>query len=175
MANDECYTPSRYIRLARQVMGGIDLDPASCEAANDVVKAARYYSQAQDGLQQPWPGRIFLNPPYSRGSVILWVRRLFEEIDRGRCTEAVVLVNQILDTKAGQALMKRCDAACFPGHRIAFNGAADGKKGNDHNQAFFYFGPNTLEFLRIFGEIGVTCVPSRMAQLGLFADEPIHR
>ena len=47
-------------------MGGIDLDPASCAEANKIVQAKQFYSQRDDGLKQPWFGRIWLNPPYGR-------------------------------------------------------------------------------------------------------------
>ncbi|MCG8423972.1 MAG: MarR family transcriptional regulator [Proteobacteria bacterium] len=47
----------------RYVLGAIDLDPASCRAANQIVCATRYYDLVSDGLTQPWSGRILLNPP----------------------------------------------------------------------------------------------------------------
>lgn len=37
------YTPKYYTDLARQVMGSIDLDPASCEVAQQWIKSYNYY------------------------------------------------------------------------------------------------------------------------------------
>jgi len=45
------YTPELYIEMAREVMGGIDLDPASDEEAQKVVKAERFFDKEADGLQ----------------------------------------------------------------------------------------------------------------------------
>jgi len=61
--SNEHYTPADIVEAARLVMGGIDLDPASCAAANQTVKARTYYAQPLDGLALPWFGRVFLNPP----------------------------------------------------------------------------------------------------------------
>ena len=73
----EWYTPPSIIADVREVLGSIDLDPASCETANETVRATKWYGIDDDGLSQPWAGRIYLNPPY--GSVLPWVRRFFDE------------------------------------------------------------------------------------------------
>ncbi len=50
-------TPPPLIRLERQTMGRIDLDPASDEEWNFSIGAARYIDKATDGLKTPWtPG-----------------------------------------------------------------------------------------------------------------------
>jgi hypothetical protein len=62
--NHERYTPSALIDAVRQVLGEIDLDPASSTEANKVVQANSIFTKRTNGLRQEWHGRIFLNPPF---------------------------------------------------------------------------------------------------------------
>jgi hypothetical protein len=48
-ASAEWFTPPRYIEAVREVLGAIDLDPASCESANRIVQATRYFTAADNG------------------------------------------------------------------------------------------------------------------------------
>lgn len=105
----EFYTPPAIVEAARLTMGGIDLDPASCAEANEVVKAARYYSR--NGLHVDWHGglrpapglkrdlvvpvRVFLNPPGGkvgkRSSAVVWWEKLVNEWLDGNVSEAVYI------------------------------------------------------------------------------------
>lgn len=90
--SSEWYTPPKYIEAAREVMGGIDLDPASCATANQIVKATAYYTKEQNGLEQNWKGRVWLNPPYGRtvrmkatrkSTIGLFIEKLLQEYEHG--------------------------------------------------------------------------------------------
>lgn len=65
----EHYTPPWLAKKARNILGGIDLDPFSCCAANTLIEADNYYSLTEDGIdgfKWPWAGKVFCNPPGGR-------------------------------------------------------------------------------------------------------------
>ena len=80
----ERYTPAQYIAAARRVLGEIDLDPASCEVAQGIVKAVQYFTAKDDGLKQEWHGRVWLNPPYAQPLIAQFVSKLIAERKAGR-------------------------------------------------------------------------------------------
>jgi hypothetical protein len=94
----EWYTPAAYVEAARQVMGGIDLDPASNDLAQEMVRASTYHTAETDGLAQEWTGRVWLNPPYAAGEIDRFVSKLVAEHTAGNVTEAVLLVHSRTDT-----------------------------------------------------------------------------
>lgn len=51
------------------------LDPC---ATKETAKCKHFFSPKENGLIQSWNGAIvFCNPPYSRGSIDLWVKKCF--------------------------------------------------------------------------------------------------
>ncbi len=76
---NEHYTPAHVVERARALLGGIDLDPASCEEANKTIQAGKIYTKENSGLVQPWQGRIFLNPP---GGKMKLINGVWEEMPR---------------------------------------------------------------------------------------------
>lgn len=159
--SDEWGTPPEYVALVREVLGEIDLDPASNEHAQSVVLAQRYFVKGDDGLAQEWAGRVFLNPPYSQPLVAQFTGKLVAEFEADRVEAAICLVNNSTDTEWGQALLVRCTAVCFPNGRLAFlDPEGKPQKGGKWGQAFFYFGPDSNAFEVTFGDVGAVLRPT---------------
>lgn len=150
--SDEWYTPDEITRTAHHVMGGIDLDPATCELAQTGVQAGRYYTKVDDGLAQPWTGSVWLNPPYSAPQV--WIDKLFAEMAGGRCTQAIVLVNNATETAWFQRLLTESKLVCFPARRLAFWRHDHSNVGARQGQALFYFGNRADQFYSAFSATG---------------------
>tara|TARA_R110000868_G_scaffold240016_1_gene494523 strand:+ start:61 stop:483 length:423 start_codon:yes stop_codon:yes gene_type:complete len=72
---------------------GFTLDVCAT-AAN--AKCARYFTEADDGLAQPWQGVCWMNPPYGR-AIGLWMRKAHESHLTG--ATVVCLVPSRTDTR----------------------------------------------------------------------------
>jgi len=150
---NEWYTPAAFIEAARQVMGEIDLDPASSEIANRTVQAARYFTAEDDGLAHDWPVcRIWMNPPYAQPLISQFSNKIAEAADAG--AEAIVLVNNATETAWFQRMLQSASALCFPEKRVRFLDP-DGNPGAPlQGQALLYFGSNVSTFTGKFSEFG---------------------
>jgi len=150
---NEWYTPSKYIEAARTVMGSIDLDPASCELAQETVQAGQYFTIDDNGLTKEWRGNVWLNPPYSKESIGLFAAKLVEET--ANLSQAIVLVNNATDTHWFHQIAKVAMAMCFVRGRIKFND----KTGTPSNspvqgQVFIYVGGEVEKFSQVFSKFG---------------------
>jgi phage N-6-adenine-methyltransferase len=154
----EWYTPARIIEAARDALGAIDLDPASCDEANKVVRAARIFTKEDNGLEQEWHGRVWMNPPYC-GLAGDFVTKLMDEYDAGRVTAAVVLLNA--NGLSTQYFGRLFDSVlCFPSTRIDFygpNGAGEGGAAT-HGSVLVYLGADPAAFVIAFQPIGYVLV-----------------
>lgn len=117
---NEWYTPAYLLDAARAVLGTFDVDPATSEIAQRTVQAGTYYTIEDDGLAQEWPGRVWMNPPYSQPEIKLFCDKLLVELEAGRTSDAIVLVNNATETGWGQSLLRACAAVCFLERRVKF-------------------------------------------------------
>lgn len=90
-----------------------DLDPCAPPGGLPWVPAARSYCEADDGLSQPWEGRVWLNPPYGPGTAV-WMRRLAAH------GHGVALVFARTETEWWHATVGSASAVCFIAGRLTF-------------------------------------------------------
>jgi AAA domain/DNA N-6-adenine-methyltransferase (Dam) len=149
---DSWYTPAPVIDAAREVLGRIDLDPASCAAANEVVGADRYFTVDVDGLTQPWAGNVFLNPPYSEPGK--FTNRVLDEYEAGNVTASVVVTNDQTDAAWYHRLLDGAAAWCHVSGRLKFWHPGKYSKSPRQGQTIFYLGSDPPRFKTVFGAFG---------------------
>jgi hypothetical protein len=164
MKNNEWYTPEKYVNAVREVMGeNISLDPASCELANKVVRAERYYTEEQDGLMQEWHAdTLFMNPPYGRvhperaGSTQSYQKafaeKLLLEYRRGNVKQAISLSLGNPNSVWFQPFFDHL--ICFNRERICFHRPDGSTSSFGFPLAFTYLGPHESQFLEVFSQFG---------------------
>ena len=73
LTKDDYYTPKHIF----DALGlRFDLDVCAPPGGVPWIPADRHYTREDDGLSQPWTGRVWMNPPYSQATP--WVRRFIE-------------------------------------------------------------------------------------------------
>ncbi len=130
-------------------LGEFDLDPC-CPNNLKWKTATNYYSleNGQNGLELPWDGRIWLNPPYSDWSP--FIKRLSEH-NNGIC-----LIFARTETKAFFNYVWNCaDSILFVRRRVKFL-KADGTKGGGSTapSVLIAYGGNNTESLEKSGVEG---------------------
>lgn len=123
MKNDEWLTPPDIIKA----LGTFDLDPCA-PIVRPWDTAATHYTIHDDGLNQPWQGRVWCNPPFGREAV-KWLRKM---ADHGN---GIALIPARTETEMFyECVWGRADAILFlkgrphfhyvTGERAAFNSGA---------------------------------------------------
>jgi len=153
----EYYTPVEIIEAARRVMGRIDLDPASSENANRIVRASRIFTEADDGLAQDWFGKVWMNHPFGLVQNRKWPTKLEREYFEGRVIEACCITYACTSENWFQILAKH--PQCYLTPRTNYR-LPDGtiKKGVSKGSVITYHGSDVEKFaneFRAFGQVKV--------------------
>ena len=157
----EWYTPPFVIELVRQVLGTIDLDPASDAIPQKWIRANTYLSAL--GLMLEWNATaVFCNPPYgkavyegkSQSNQALWSAKMVHEFGVGRFNEGILLINSTHGYKWYEELWTRY-TCCLARERIRFI-KPDGTVGGQakRGQTFVYFGEDDWRFAEVFRSLG---------------------
>lgn len=161
--SNEWYSPSEVVEPARVLFGGIiDLDPASCEEANEVIQAVTFYTKEQDGLSMPWFGSMWLNPPYGKddnhkSNAGRWTRHLIHEYSIEHIDQAVTLVNAAIGRIWFNELWQF--PICFPYKRIQFWQPGSKRDQPTFGNTIAYLGPNHEAFADLYAPLGQIIMP----------------
>jgi ParB family chromosome partitioning protein len=166
--SSEWYTPEWLMDAARDVLGPIDLDPASNAIANRFVQAAEWFDIRRDGLYgDAWckpggePASIWLNPP---SPAWLWWGRLMEQNRNGAVEHAIFVAFNVQLAQVSQG--KGCPSilgfpVCWFSKRIKFVGNGN----SPANASALVYVPGTVDnsgqFKLTFRKYGAITVPAK--------------
>jgi len=153
----EYYTPPAIIEAAREVMGWFDLDPASSEAANRVVKARSIFTAVDDGLKQRWHGKVWMNHPFSRRYNAAWIRKLIDSHLCGQVKEACCITYAATSERWFEPLLLHPQCFLLPRTNYLL---PDGsiKRGVTKGSVVTYVGRDVQKFTEVFSRLGVVKV-----------------
>jgi len=117
-------TPLDFYNKLKVIFGEFDLDP--CTNDNNRLSTPCYYNKFMNGLEMPWFGKVFCNPPYGRG-IKNWVKKAYNE--RKNCKLIVLLIPSRTDTKYWHKYIMKANIIYLVKGRIIFN--------NDNKNKFF--------------------------------------
>lgn len=90
-----------------------DLDPCAPVGGVPWIPAAKHYSEADDGLKQPWHGCVWLNPPYGKFTAE-WLAKMHQH------RNGIALVFARTDCRWFHDYVMHADAILFLKGRIRF-------------------------------------------------------
>jgi len=153
----EWYSPPEIVEAARDVLGVIDLDPASSDVANTLVQASAIYTADTNGLEQPWRGRVYMNPPYRQPDIEQFCEKFAAHATAGEI-QGIVLVNNATETDWFRMLAGVAVAFCFPWKRWSCWQPDRETSTPLQGQVIVYSGPDRDAFARRFDAIGLVLV-----------------
>lgn len=150
-------TPAEVVELLHVLWDGKpNLDPcAAPDPAHALAKGnlAGPAGSPADGLERPWSGRVYVNPPF--GDLAAWMVKAVEEHEL-HGAEVVVLLPARTDTRYWHEQVAQADAICFWRGRMTFVGAPAAAP---FPTALVYFGPRPWDFQRVFKPKGMVVCP----------------
>ncbi|ENM3832850.1 hypothetical protein LH205_003236 [Vibrio cholerae] len=178
----EYYTPLEWVEPARQVMGSIELDPASSHIANQTVKAERFFTIDDDGLSRPWTAQtLWMNHPFHRGEKACpadhtkckkitcikrgyhidkdipsnndWINKFIAEYEAGHFKEAICITFGNTSEAWFRKLLPHLQ--CFPNGRVHYR-KPDGtiNRNVTKGSVLTYLGDCPKAFKKVFSRLG---------------------
>jgi hypothetical protein len=131
-------------------LGCFDLDPCGCVGMPWKL-ATRVYTPPTDGLLEPWEGRVFCNPPYSKKASTEFINKMIEHGD------GILLYPARLETNLWNKIWGSGDAFLFTAGQIKFynpDGSRNEAGASMHPTVLVAFGQSNVQALRDSGLAG---------------------
>jgi len=169
-ATDLWYTPTLIVEKAKQVLGTIDLDPASDEFGNARVGATTIINREQNGLTTDWSTdcSIFINPPGgktgNKSNMSLFWQKLMHYKDGGHLKHAIFLAFSLeaFQNSQGKGVQSMAEFSfCIPAKRIRFDSQHGAPSSPSHGNAIIYVAGSVDEsekFKEVFSSVGIVRV-----------------
>jgi len=162
---NEWYTPPKIIAAVREVLGSIDLDPASHPLPQKWIHAGRYFTAVDDGLSHEWiANTLFMNPPYGKTGVKsnqdTWMQYLISQLPT---IDACIALTKTVPGYVWWDDLFNYDwpgPMCITEGRLSFVAPDEYTYGKSKMAtSFWYSGPNWNVFRTVFSEIGRVIYP----------------
>lgn len=150
-------TPQEFITAVREVLGDIELDPASSAFFNQVVQAKRILTIEDDAMKHEWvAGTSYMNPPFGRaedgGSQAGdFCDKFIGHFEAGDIGKGIIHVNPNTAQRWFLPLWKY--DICWPIGRISHYNANGPQKSPTHASIFVSLGCGQ-KFVDVFSTIG---------------------
>lgn len=114
---DDWKTPERVLRGVQ--MDGIDLDPCPGDET-DIGEVNYYQRDGFDGLNDPWKGIVYCNPPFSEDTD--WLEKAVEESQRDQVVRVYFVTADKTDVGESwhQFVAPHAQFTCFFKYRIKY-------------------------------------------------------
>jgi len=122
-----------------EALGPFDLDPCTPEKM-PWKTAKRRYTPKEDGLAQPWKGRVWCNPPYGRAAPA-WIKKMAEH------NNGILMIFARTETEMFQKwVWPMAEAILFMAGRVNFHMPDGSVRGNSGGPSVLIaYGENNLD------------------------------
>jgi hypothetical protein len=182
----EYFTDPVIVEAARKALGGqIDLDPASSEKANEIVKAERIFTVETDAMTRDWNcGTLWMNHPFGRAETACvegckrreknpkhvchpftlygndaWIQKMMQEMVKGHITYAACNITFASTSEAWFSKIADCPHCWLTPRTNYRTPDSKIKKGVTKGSVVTYIGRDVKLFAESFSKLGFITVP----------------